>query len=223
MYKMSDKNNNIVNIKVVDHEKDLGVIFQQDLKFDQHISYTVNKANRILGLVKRTFSYIDKVSFLCLYKSLIRSHLDYGDLVWFPVLKKHIRIVENVQRRSTRLLPGLRHLTYRDRLKELNLPTLLYRRKRADMIQVFKIMKGIDDISIEDFFQVADSSTRGHNFKLFKPRSYKSVRQNSFSLRVIEDWNSLPEDVVSSKTVFQFKTKLDKLWIDRRFDDTEIY
>ena len=96
-------------------------------------------------------------------------------------------MVENMQRRSTRLLPELRHMSYKDRLKELNLPTLLYRRQRADMTQVFKIMKGIDDIAFEDFFQMADSLTRGHTLKLFKPRCNKSVRQNSFSMRIIEE------------------------------------
>ena len=87
-------------------------------------------------------------------------------------------MVENVQRRATRLLPELRHLSYSERLQELNLSTLLYRRKRADMIQVFKIMKGFDDIRIEDFFEFADSTTRGHSLKLFKPRFVKSVRQH---------------------------------------------
>ena len=69
---------------------------------------------------------MDKSTFLCLYKSLVRSHLDYGDLNWFPVLKKHIRMIENVQRRATRILSTLRHLSYSERLQELNLPTLLY-------------------------------------------------------------------------------------------------
>ena len=87
VYKMTDKNNNTVDIKEVEHEKDLGIIFQQDLKFDQHVSMVVNKANRVLGLIKRTFAYLDKNTFLCLYKSLIRSHLDYGDTIWNPVLK----------------------------------------------------------------------------------------------------------------------------------------
>ena len=222
-YKMVDKNNNTVDIKVVEQEKDLGVMFQENLKFDKHISLAVNKANRILGLVKRTFTYMDKSTFLYLYKSLIRSHLDSGDLIWYPVLKRHIRMVENVQRRATRLIPELRNLSYSERLQELNLPTLLYRRKRADMIQVFKIMKGIDDVPIEDFFQVADSSTRGHSLKLFKPRCSKSVRQHSFSVRIIEEWNSLLEDVVSTKSVIQFKTKLDKLWMNKRFVDNDIY
>ena len=132
-------------------------------------------------------------------------------------------MVESVQRRATRIIPELRNLSYSERLQELNIPTLLYRRKRADMIHVFKIMKGIDDVPIEDFFQVADSSTRGHSLKLYKPRFSKSVRQHSFSVRIIEEWNSLPEDVVSTKSVIQFKTKLDKLWMNKRFVDNDIY
>ena len=56
-----------------------------------------------------------------------------------------------------------------------------------------------------------------------KPRSNKAVRYNSFTIRIVEDWNSLNEDIVSSKTVLQFKTKLDKFWINKRYDDSEIY
>ena len=91
------------------------------------------------------------------------------------------------------------------------------------MIQVFKIIKGIDDIPIEDFFQISESTTRGHSHKIFKPQSQKSIRQNSFLVRIVEDWNSLPEEVVSVNTVLQFKTRLDRMWIHRRFDDLEIY
>ena len=112
-------------------------------------------------------------------------------------------------------------MSYSERLQELNLPTLLYRRRRADLIQVFIIIKGIDDIPIDDFFQISESTTRGHSHKIFKPRSQKSILQNSFSVRIVEDWNSLPEEVVSAKTEFQFKTKLDKMWTHRRFDDSE--
>ena len=62
------------------------------------------KQTEFLGICKWSFEYLNKYTFLCLYKSLVRSHLDYGDLVWYPVLKKYISMVENVQRRSTRLI-----------------------------------------------------------------------------------------------------------------------
>ena len=70
---------------------------------------------------------------------------------------------------------------------------------------------------------MAENTTRGHSKKLFKLRSNKAVRYNSFTIRIVEDWNSLNEDIISSKSVLQFKTKLDKFWINKRYDDSEIY
>lgn len=222
-YKLKDKTGKEVLIQEVDKEKDLGIIFQSNLKFNEHINVAANKANQIVGLIKRSFTYLDNSTFLTLYKSLIRSHVDYGNSVWFPVLKKDIKIIENTQRRATRILPELQHLCYENRLRALNLPTLLYRRKRGDLIQVFKILNGIDDISPDKFFLMSETTTRGHSKKLYKLRSRKSVRYNSFAVRVIDNWNSLPEEIISSKTVLQFKSRLDDYWRDERFDTSDIY
>ena len=77
------------NLPCESGEKDLGIQFQSNLKFDQHITTIVNKANQLLGLIKRSFCYMDKTLFLKLYKSSIRPHLDYGNSVWYPVTKKN--------------------------------------------------------------------------------------------------------------------------------------
>ena len=146
-------------------------MFKSNLKFDEHIDNTINKVNRIIGLIKRKFKFIDKDLFLTLYKSLIRSHLDYGNLIFYPTTKKYKRVLENAQRRATRLVPELRGLLYRERLVELNLSTLDYRRKRFDIIQVFKIkhVHKIDDIDMNVFFSFAvNTQLRGHNLKLKK-------------------------------------------------------
>ena len=87
-YQMEDKDGNSTNLIVVNCEKDLGVYVQDNLKFDKHISLTVNRANRLVGLIKRAFSYLDEETLLVLYKTLIRPILDYGNLIWFPTLKR---------------------------------------------------------------------------------------------------------------------------------------
>ena len=222
-YQMEDKDGNVKNLTVVNCEKDLGVYVQDNLKFDQHISITVNRANRLVGLIKRAFSYLDEETLLVLYKTLIRPILDYGNLIWFPTLKKDIRAIENVQRRVTKILPELANLSYEERLQRLSLTTLLYRRNRMDMIQVFKIIQNIDDISMDGLFEFSDSQTRGNSKKLKKPRALKTFRLNSFCVRTINKWNSLTDEIVNSKTVLCFKTKYDRYMGNNKFTTNEIY
>ena len=99
-YTMLDPENNTrTAITQVNEEKDLGVTFQDDLKFTKHINNCVNKANRMIGIIKRTFTEIDKDIFTTLYKTLIRPYLEYAT-VWSPFLKKDIFLLENTQRRA---------------------------------------------------------------------------------------------------------------------------
>jgi ribonuclease P/MRP protein subunit RPP40 len=72
----------------VTEERDLGVIMQSDLKWDKQCSKAVNTANRILGMIKRSFCYLNKEVVLKLYKSLVRPHLEYSIQAWRPHLKK---------------------------------------------------------------------------------------------------------------------------------------
>ena len=95
-----------------------------------------------LRVIKRTFKFINKDSFTILYKTYIRPHLEFCIQAWNPSLKKDIHTLEKVQRRATKLVPGIRHLEYPDRLEMLNLYSLEQRRERGDLIEVFKILKG---------------------------------------------------------------------------------
>ena len=108
-------------------------------------------------------------------------------------------------------MSSLSHLPYHERLKELRLPSLAHRRLRGDAIQTFKIVKGLDDCEFGKFFTYA-ASTRGHNLKLEKPRCKTTFCQNQFSRRVVNLWNSLPQHVVDSKNVNEFKVRIDKYW-----------
>ena len=101
-----------VELEKVKNEKDLGVIIDQNLTFRDHITSKVNIANRNVGIVFRTFTYIDQEMFLNLYKSIIRPHLEYATPVWSPLYKKDKIIIENVQRRATKLVATCKNLPY---------------------------------------------------------------------------------------------------------------
>ena len=90
--------------------------------------------------------------FLALYETLIRPHLEFAPPVWTPLYKKDAIVLENVQRRATQLIKALSKKTYQERLKELGLPSLEYRKLRADAIEVFKIINRIDVVNINKFF-----------------------------------------------------------------------
>ena len=117
------------------------------------------------------------------------------------------------KRRATKLIAELRHLPYHQRLQRLNLPSLYYRRRRGDMIMVYQLLHGSLDLDPHAFFDTAVTrDTRGHPWKLTKPRAVSRIRRNAFSTRVINDWNNLPAAVVNSESLNQFKNRLDAHW-----------
>ena len=195
-------------------EKDIGVIFDERLTFEQHLNEKINKANSIVGIIRRTFEYLDTSNFMQLYKSLVRPHIEYANQIWTPYLKKHITALENVQRRATKLIPSLKDLSYPERLRALNLPTLAYRRRRGDMIELYKILTPTYDPAVTTgFIQLSgDHITRGHSLKIKKIRPRLKLRQCSFPLRCTDHWNNLPTSVVEAISVASFERRLDKHW-----------
>ena len=158
-----------IEIEKVSSEKDLGVIMDIALKFSEHTSTKINMANRNLGVVFRTFTYMDTEMFLNLYKSIVRPLLEYAVTVCTPLFKKDSIAIENVQRKATKLISTISHLTYQESLKCLGLPSLEYRSERADLVEVFKIMKDLDDVDKENLFTFSTyTTTRRHSLKFAK-------------------------------------------------------
>jgi hypothetical protein len=203
-----------VELKNSKLEKDIGVFIDDNLTFDEHINNKVNKANSVMGLIRRTFEYLDERTFTLLYKALVRPHLEYANQVWAPMLKRQEIVIENVQRRATKLIPGFKEMSYEERLRKLNLPTLKYRRIRGDMIEMFKIMTHKYDERVSNFIEMhqSDQTTRGHQYKIKKQQVRLNVRKNSFVNRSVDSWNGLPSNVVNAPTVQAFEARLDKLW-----------
>ena len=98
-------NDNILESKL--ELKDLGVIVDNHLTFSIHIAVKVNKANQIMGLIRRTFVFVNKHNFNLLYKSLVRPHIEYGNIVVSPFQKADINLIQNMQRRATRFIPEI--------------------------------------------------------------------------------------------------------------------
>jgi hypothetical protein len=190
-------------------EKDLGVHVDKDLRFSQHIETQVNKANKLLGLIRRSYEYLDGESMKMLFIALVRPHLEFGNVVWSPKLEKDKHLVESVQRRATKIIPGLKNKTYEERLKHMKLPSLSYRRLRGDLIEVYKYTHGIYKIPNKLLELETRNNTRGHAYKLKKLRCNTTLRQHFFTSRVTDSWNSLPNAVVEAQSLNSFKNRLD--------------
>ena len=108
-------------------------------------------------------------------------------------------------------------MPYGERLKKLSLTTLYYRRQRADVLQVFRIIKGIDKLDIGKKFELNSRPSRYNSLKLIKPRALTSHKQFSFSHRVINNWNELPDSVVLADNLNMFKRNLEFFWKDKDF------
>ena len=206
-YKMNGQ-----KLKQIKEEKDLGVIVDDELKFHKQTAAAVKKANSRLGLIKKSFAVLDQDTLPLLYCPLVRSHLEYGNVIWGPFYKGDIEAVERVQRRATKQVQMIKEMSYEDRLRHLGLPSLMHRRRRGDMIYTYKIFTGVVDIDKDDFFETPVSTTRGHQYKILKKKANKTSRVNTFSNRIIDDWNSLPKQVVSAGSVNRFKNELDAHW-----------
>ena len=164
----------------------------------------------MMGMIRKTFTRLDPGLLRSLYLTFIRPFLEFAVPVWSPILKGDIDMLERVQHRATRIIPSFRKLKYEDRLKALDLTTLVERRKRGDMIQVFKIFNGMEKVELSEEFSFQHNNTRGHCFKYNKEISRLVHRDNFLLNRSANYWNALPSKVVNARTVNSFNAGLDR-------------
>ena len=140
---------------------------------------------------------------------MVRPVVEYCSSVWYPTRKSDSLLIEKVQRQASKFVPYLKYLPYEQRLSSLSLPSLQFRRDRMELVSTFCIIKGIDHVSWEDFFEFGHyPSTRQNSLKLYQPRVSRKVGQSSFVNRSVKSWTTLPDRVVLVNDVAAFKTAL---------------
>ena len=170
----------------------------------------------MLGIIKRNFRDLPREEFAMLFKSMVRSHLEYAQSVWPPYKIKDTEAIERVQMRATKLIFKNKHISYEERLKVLGLPTLKYRRIIGNMIEVYKIVHNLSDTLTSVQFPFDNKSlTRGHSYKIVVRQVRLDLRKYNFSNRIVSIWNSLPDSVVDAVSLNSFKGALDRFWRDQ--------
>lgn len=190
-------------------EKDLGVFFTDNFKPSLNCNKACKSANKMTGLIRRTITNKNIEGMMILYKTLVRPIIDYCIPVWRPFTKQDTEQIEKVQRRYTKMINGCKEITYENRLVKLGITCLQERHYRADMIQVYKILNDCTDTYPTDFLVLNARVGRTNSLKLYKKRCNLQITKNSFTHRVVNLWNNLPDRVILSTDLNDFKNKLD--------------
>ena len=149
---------------------------------------------------------------------MVRPHLEYGNAIWGPFYKKDIDMFESVQKRATKLIDTLKDKPYEDRLIALDLPSMTYRRKRGDLILMYKLINRLVRLDFNIFFTpMRMSHTRGHS----KKHATKRPKIDSFSHRVTNRWNNISDHVIKAPSIKFSKKRLHEIWSNERNVDRD--
>ena len=200
--------------------KDLGVYVDSDLNWRNHINMKTSEAKKKGSWVLRTFTSRDKDTMMLLYKSYVRSIIEYCCPLWSPHYQCDIMRVESIQRSFTAKIAGLKSLNYWERLKQLSLYSLQRRRERYSIILLWKIDHNIMPNFSNIVFQ--ESARRGTTcirpIGSSKYSSINTMRFNSFTSVASGLYNVVPKNIKSISTLERFKAALDKFL--QTFPDT---
>ncbi|GAB0205895.1 hypothetical protein GRJ2_003055100 [Grus japonensis] len=189
-------------------EKDLGVLIDEKLNMSRQCALAAQKANCVLGCIKRGVTSRSREVILPLYSALVRPHLGPG---LGPPVQERRGAVGVSPEEAMKLIRGLEHLSYEDRLRELGLFSLEKRRLRGDLIAAYQYLKGAYRKAAEGLFiRECSDRTRGNGFKLKEGRFRLDVRKKFFTVRVVRHWHRLPREVVDALSLEVFKTRLDE-------------
>ena len=204
-----------VKLPVRDIVKDLGVYVDSDFKWRFHCTEIAKKASRVANCILRSLQHPCLEHYKKAFVVYCRPLLEYCTPIWSPSAAEIIGIVENVQRRYTRIafakcFPSQTMPNYQQRLEKMGLKTLQYRRIEFDLYLCYKIVNGFSDIPFDNIFSFTKfrNRSRQHRFQLERALTTKTCVLRSFAFRVVQIWNNLPAKIVEARNFSVFKKRL---------------
>ena len=206
------------NIPRVESARDLGIIVDEELKFHTHARSVSCKASGLsMNILKTTLCRSEEFMKTILI-TYLRPLIEFSSCVWSSGYICYL-MLEKVQRRWKKRIIGMGDLGYRYRLRRLNLYSVKGRLLRYDLIKYWKIFHGRCSISPSDIFSTNfHPSTRGHTYKVSVPISYTECRKRCFSVRQVNLWNSMPDYMVETESLEEFKRKLHDFLGEKLFE-----
>ena len=195
-------------IQIRNECRDLGIITNNCLSTHSYCKSIVKKAAWKCKQLSIAFECKTREFKVFIFTTYIRPLLENNTQLWSPHNICDINLIEKIQRRFTKFLPGLWNTPYPDRLDILGLQSLECRRIIFDLILVYRIIHGLIKLNFHDFFQFNQNNTRGHNLKLCVEYSRLNSRKFFFTNRVIKIWNDLESHEVNSASLIMFKRKM---------------
>ena len=193
------------------YTRDLGVYLADDCSWSFHINKISKEARKIASWVLGAFRDRSVLTMTILFKSLVRSKLEYCCPLWNPAKIIDIQTIENVQKEFTRKINGLSDLNYWDRLKRLKMLSLQRRRERYTIIHAWKVLNGKAPNNIGMAFYTSARLGVRATTPTYNHRAQKSIStayDNSFGVKATQLWNILPKSVNSIESLDPFKIAL---------------
>ena len=197
----------------VSYHRHLGITLRSNLTWSQHINQIVQKANKLINILKCLQFRLDRNSLETIYISFIRPLLEYGSPIWDGCTQADADRLESIQIAAARVITGAMKGTSVSKLyEEIGWETLAERRKKAKLIIMYKIINNLTPTYLRDLLPETPPLAMNHNTRhrpdIYPFRARTSLFEKSFFPSTVRLWNQLPHEIRNAVSLSQFKSKL---------------